>query len=86
VNIQSNVALTVPPDYKADPLPAAEFKEDFASCTETTREESAALKIDCDIHARTGQFPPTQYASYHDTLDKALGAIEPNVVLTAVGK
>jgi tetratricopeptide (TPR) repeat protein len=86
VSFQSSVALTVPPDYKADPVPAEDFHQDFATCSETTRQEPAALKIDCDIHARTGNFTPAQYASYHDTLSKALGAIEPNVVLTPVGK
>jgi len=86
VNVQSSVALTLPPTYKADPVPAAEFKQDFASCTETTHQDPAALKIDCDIHENTGNFPPAQYASFHDTLSKALGAIEPNVVLTEVGK
>ncbi len=86
VNFQSSVALTVPPDFKADPVPAEDFRQDFASCTETTRQDAAALKIDCDIRAGSGKFPPGKYASYHDALSKALGAIEPNVVLTAVGK
>jgi tetratricopeptide (TPR) repeat protein len=84
--VQSSVALALPPDYKADPIPAADIRQEFATCTATAQQEPDALKIDCSIQERTGHFAPSQYASYHDTLSRTLGAIEPNVVLTAVPK
>ena len=86
VTLQSSVALAIPAGYKAGAISPSEIREAFATCTTMSRQKPAALELDCNVQEWAGHFAPAQYASYHETLSRALAAIEPSVVLSVSTK
>ena len=80
MDVESQVAITLPPGYAEGVVEPMHVDSPFAQFSVKSTPAVGLVRLECRVHRPSGSYPAVQYSACQESLGRVMGAFEQNLV------